>query len=193
MTGSSSQHHKVEPAAAKVKPGLVCFEPWKLFAVRWQRRAHQMLARAASALAVALMLAGVAKAEPSEALLQDGAYEVRARLEIPNVVNYAATSTATICLPHAAGADGPPFPVLSSNNPLARCPASNLERDGATLRFDIVCAGRGAAFARAVYTLLPRAFEGRIAMVMGGKNMTMTEVQSGRRVGSCDPSGAPPS
>jgi len=29
--------------------------------------------------------------------------------------------------------------------------------------------------------------------VMGGKNMTMTEVQTGRRVGSCDPPAAPPS
>jgi hypothetical protein len=38
---------------------------------------------------------------------------------------------------------------------------------------------------------MPSAFEGRIAMVMGGKNMTMSEVQTGRRVGSCDPS-APP-
>jgi hypothetical protein len=29
-------------------------------------------------------------------------------------------------------------------------------------------------------------------MVMGGKNMTMTEVQTGRRIGSCDPPDAPP-
>jgi hypothetical protein len=38
---------------------------------------------------------------------------------------------------------------------------------------------------------MPGAFEGRIAMVMGGKNMTMTEVQSGRRVGGCDLSSPP--
>jgi hypothetical protein len=58
------------------------------------------------------------------------------------------------------------------------------------LSFDILCDGRGAARARAVYTLMPRGFEGRIAMVMGGKNMTMTEVQAGHRVGSCDMAGA---
>jgi hypothetical protein len=57
------------------------------------------------------------------------------------------------------------------------------------LRFDILCEGRGAAWASAVYRLMPDAFEGRIAMVMGGKNMTMTEVQSGRRIGACDPPG----
>jgi hypothetical protein len=152
-----------------------------------------MFFRAASAFMAAGMLAAIAQAEQSEALLQDGAYEVRVRLELPNVVNWAATSTATICLPYADGESGAPFPVLSSNNPLKKCPASNIERDGATLRFDIVCEGRGAAWAGAVYKLMPRAFEGRIAMVMGGKNMTMTEVQTGRRTGNCYPPGAPPS
>ncbi len=63
--------------------------------------------------------------------------------------------------------------------------AGEVERDGDALRFAIACEGRGAARASAVYRLLPEAFEGRIAMVMGGKNMTMTEVQSGRRIGPC--------
>jgi Protein of unknown function (DUF3617) len=147
--------------------------------------------RAASAFMAALMLAAVPQAAQSEALLQAGAYEVEVRLELPNVLSRGADSTTTICLPYVDGANGAPFPVLSSNNPLAKCPASNVERDGATLSFDIFCEGRGAARARAVYTLMPRAFEGRIAMVMGGKNMTMTEVQTGRRVGSCEPPGAP--
>jgi Protein of unknown function (DUF3617) len=152
-----------------------------------------MLVRVACALMSAGVLTAVAQAEPNAPLLQDGAYEVRVRLELPNVVNYAATSATTICLPYADGENGAPFPVLSSNNPLQKCPASHVQRDGATLRFDIVCEGRGAARARAVYKLMPGAFEGRIAMVMGGKNMTMTEVQTGRRVGSCDAPGKPPS
>jgi hypothetical protein len=139
-----------------------------------------------------IILAEVAQAEQSEALLQDGAYEVQVRLELPNVLSWSATrSTTTICLPYGS-ATGAPFPVLSSNNPLAACPASNLKREGATLRFDILCEGRGAARAHAVYELGPDAFEGRIAMVMGGKNMTMTEVQSGRWVGGCNRSGAAP-
>jgi hypothetical protein len=36
-----------------------------------------------------------------------------------------------------------------------------------------------------VYELSPNAFNGRVAMVMGAKNMTMTEVQHGRRIGEC--------
>lgn len=146
----------------------------------------------AFALIAAGILAAFAQAEPTESLLQDGAYEVRVRLELPNVLSWtAAGSTTTICLPYG-GTNGA-LPVLSSNNPLAACPASNLQRDGAMLRFDIFCEGRGAAWARAVYKLMPDAFEGRIAMVMGGKNMTMTEVQSGRRIGGCVSPGSPPS
>jgi hypothetical protein len=145
-----------------------------------------MLARAISGVIAAGMLVGAAPAEPKENLPQAGAYEVRVRLEMPNVQHRAA-STATICFPYAGGTNGAPFPVLSGNNPLARCPASNVRREGAMLRFDILCEGRGAAWARAVYTLGPAAFEGRIAMTMGGKNMTMTEVQAGRRIGPCAP------
>ena len=147
--------------------------------------------RAASALLAAAVASGAVQAEQGAALLQDGAYEVRVRLELPNVLSWtAAGSTTTICLPYG-GTNGA-LPVLSSNNPLANCPASNVQRDGATLRFDIFCEGRDAARARAVYELMPGAFAGRIAMVMGGKNMTMTEVQTGRRIGSCDPPDAPP-
>ena len=87
-------------------------------------------ARAAFAFMAALLLAAVAQAAQSEALLQDGAYEVQVRLELPNMLSRAADRTTTICLPYADGGNGAPFPVLSSNNPLAKCPASNVERDG---------------------------------------------------------------
>ena len=153
--------------------------------------AEMMFLPAAAALVAVGALAGLARAEPGEALLQDGAYEVQVRVELPNVQNWAATTTTTICLPHAGGASDAPIPVLSTNNPIAKCPARNVQRNDATLTFDIVCDGRGAARARAVYTLTPHGFRGRIAMVMGGKNMTMTEVQVGRRVGACDPPRTP--
>jgi hypothetical protein len=35
--------------------------------------------------------------------------------------------------------------------------------------------------------LSPDKFSGNVAMVMGAKNMTMTEVQRARRVGDCGP------
>jgi hypothetical protein len=152
------------------------------------RRRKVTLLHLASAF-LAGSLAGGAQAEQGRAGLQKGAYEVQVRLELPNVLSRGPDSTRTICLPDA-GTNGA-LPVLSANNPLAGCPASNVLRDGAMLRFAILCEGRGAAWAHAVYKLTPDAFEGRIAMVMGGKNMTMTEVQSGRRIGPCAPPAAP--
>jgi Protein of unknown function (DUF3617) len=152
------------------------------------RRCRAMFLRVALPL-LAGMPAGAAGAGQA-ALLQDGAYAVEVRLELPNVLSRGPDSTRTICLPYAE-TNGAPLPVLSANNPLGKCAAANVERDGAALRFDLVCEGRGAAWAHAVYKLMPAAFEGRIAMVMGGKNMTMTEVQIGRRIGPCDPPSTP--
>lgn len=125
------------------------------------------------------------------ALLPGGSYEVTFRLELPHVESWAVDKTTTICLPHGGATSNVPLPVLSGNNPLAKCPARNIQRDGDTLKFDIVCEGRNAAKARAVYALTPSGFKGRIAMLMGAKNMTMTEVQVGHRVGRCDLASAP--
>lgn len=147
--------------------------------------------RAASTIALLGILAGVAQADQTAALVQGGSYEVKYRLELPHVEEWAVDRTTTICLPNTGATSSAPLPVLSGNNPLAKCPARNVQREGATLRFDILCEGRNAAKARAVYTLQPGGFKGRIAMVMGGKNMTMTEVQVGRRVGSCELASAP--
>jgi hypothetical protein len=77
--------------------------------------------------------------------------------------------------------------VLSANNPFAKCSAANIVMDDTTLQYDIVCSGRGAAKAHATYTLTPTRFAGRVAMVMGAKNMTMIEVQHARRLGDCGP------
>jgi len=76
-------------------------------------------------------------------------------------------------------------PILSDNNPFAGCAAKNVHQNESRLTFNIVCGGRDAAKAKATYTLAPGGFHARISMTMGAKNMTMTEVQTGRRVGSC--------
>lgn len=137
----------------------------------------------------ALLWAGPAAAEP--AALQGGAYEVEVRLELPHLEDAAPVKTARICLAAQPGSDNHGISVLSDNNPLARCPMTNVSEEAGRIRFDIVCEGKNAARARASYVLAPERFQGRIVMQMGGKNMTMTEVQAGRRVGPCDAGRAP--
>jgi hypothetical protein len=120
-----------------------------------------------------------------EALLPVGSYAITTRLELPHLERWAIDKTTTICLAgHAAGGQIP-IPVLSENNPYAACSAVNLAIDRGKLDYDVLCPGRGSAKAHATYLLGADNFAGRIAMVMGGKNMTMVEVQHARRVGEC--------
>src|SRR3712207_3112618 len=128
------------------------------------RETEMRLMRVASTMIFIGIAAGVAQAEQEAILLQEGSYEVQVRLELPKVQHWAATKTTRICVPYASDTSDVPLPVLGGNTPFATCPAKNVRRNGAILSFDIVCEGRDGAKARAVYTLMPGKFEGRIAM-----------------------------
>ena len=56
---------------------------------------------------------------------------------------------------------------------------------GTLLGNRIVCPGRDSARALASYDLSADGFRGEVAMLLGGKNMTLTEHQVGRRLGEC--------
>lgn len=119
-----------------------------------------------------------------ETLLSPGEYEVNMRLELPNIEDMGASKTAKICV--ISGDEGSHgLVVLSDNNPLGKCPVSNIRQDADAFRFDIVCPGGNAALGWAKYVLWPDRFDGTIKMKMGGKNMTMTERQTGHRIGAC--------
>jgi hypothetical protein len=143
-----------------------------------------MLARCAGIALCLTFLAGIARAGEPPGLPRSGTYEVQAKLLLPHLGAAVTGTTTMVCLPRAPAGE-PPFPILSPNNPFADCPARNLESSAGRLQYDIVCQGRGSAVAHADYALRADGFEGRVAMTMGGKNMTMTELQSGRRVGDC--------
>ena len=142
------------------------------------------------ALIAAILLPMIAqpqllRADPLSPL--SGSYEVTARLELPHLERWGVDKTTIICLSNSQDPDEIPVPVVSANNPFAKCSATNLVANGTMLEYDIVCPERGSARGHAVYEVSSDAFTGRIAMVMGAKNMTMTEVQHARRVGECSP------
>jgi hypothetical protein len=149
--------------------------------------AGTMFPHAASAFAVFGLLAGAVQAQ--EPLLEDGSYTVTYRLELPHLERWAVEKTVTVCVSSAGETGAIPLPVMSDNSPYRGCAAKNLRWPPAGLTYDIVCEGRDAARAQATYALTPQAFSGRIAMVMGAKNMTMTEIQTGRRTGGCELAG----
>lgn len=136
-------------------------------------------------LALALILLATSHISPCvAAALQDGEYEIEVNLELPYILDTHTRKTERLCL---GASQSPAFGlvVLSSNNPLSKCAISDVVRSKDTLSFDIICPGLNAARANAQYTLKSESFEGRITMKMGGKNMTMTETQTGHRIGDC--------
>jgi len=150
-----------------------------------------MRARAVVAMRGLLAAGGLclALAGPGNAVdavtLAPGLYEVRVRLDLPNLTGAAASRLATLCVLADDSAGNHGLVVLSENNPLAHCPVANVRQEGGVLTFDIICPGGNAAIASASYRLAPETFEGRISIKLGGKNMTMTEMQVGRRTGQC--------
>ncbi len=132
-----------------------------------------------------LLLLPIDGATAADRTLEAGAYVIRYRLELPHVERWAVDKTDTACLAGMPSAGRTHLPILSANMPFKGCMTRALRSTGKVLDYDIVCPGRGAAKAHAVYTLTDGGFEARIFMTMGGKNMTMTEVQQGRRSGTC--------
>jgi hypothetical protein len=119
----------------------------------------------------------------------DGSYELTARLELPHLERWAVDKRTVVCLPTSLYDGDLPIPIVSANNPFAKCSPVNVTAEFSKLEYDIVCPGRGAAKGHANYLLSGDRFSGRVAMVLGAKNMTMTEVQQGRRIGNCTPWG----
>ena len=133
-------------------------------------------------LLMTAMVPGAAIAA-DEAPLPGGLYEITSRLELPHVERWAIDKKTQVCL---AAARGPiPLPVLSDNSPFLHCAATALVFESGRLEYDIACPGRGDARAHAAYDITEGRFTGRIAMVLGAKNMTMTEVQQAVRMGDC--------
>jgi hypothetical protein len=142
------------------------------------------------ALSTAMVLGMAIQAQPARAeerLPQGGSYEITARLELPHLERWAVDKTTITCLPASLSDDKLPIPIVSANNPFAKCSVANLTTQTPKLEYDIVCPGRGAAKGHAIYIISEDTFSGRLAMILGAKNMTMTEVQQARRIGDCNP------
>ena len=92
-----------------------------------------------------------ARTEPY--LPHGGSYEITARLELPHLERWAVDKAMIVCLTGSRSGDELPIPVVSANNPFAKCTTTNLTTDGSKLEYDIVCPERGAARGHASYVL----------------------------------------
>ena len=126
----------------------------------------------------------VAKVGP-QAHIQAGLYKVDVRLLLPFLDDKTGHQTVSVCIRNTTDKLVDEFNVLSRNTPFGHCLKREIVQTRNKLSFRYQCKDRGAATADAEFELNGTSFVGKISMKMGGKNMTMTELQSGRKTGEC--------
>lgn len=120
----------------------------------------------------------------AEVPLAPGMYEVEVRIHLPNVQDVASPLVVARCIAPADLKSGRAFFVLS-DNPLKACDLLDYEASGRQASYRIACPGPNRGSATGEFELWENSYRGTINMNMGGKNMTMSETQAGRRIGEC--------
>jgi hypothetical protein len=113
-----------------------------------------------------------------------GLYEIEVRLGLPNVLEVGPPTRLTRCLTRPEIESGQAF-FVRSENPLRACALTDHTATGGAVRYRIRCPGPNAASADAEFETTAAGYRGVIRMVMGGKNMTMSETQVAVRIGDC--------
>ncbi len=123
-------------------------------------------------------------ANAGELRLRPGLYQIEVRIHLPNVQDAMPPTIVNRCVSTVELESGRAFFVLS-DNPLKQCELLDYAVTASTAGYRIACAGpnRGSAFA--LFTTTDNGYRGIIKMNMGGKNMTMSETQVGKRIGEC--------
>ena len=137
---------------------------------------------AGASVVAALAAIGSSAADPA---LAPGLYQVEVRISLPNVQDVAAPIVLMRCVSPAALESGQAFFILS-DNPLKNCNLLDYQATADTAIYRIVCPGPNMGSAVALFETTGAAYRGSIKMNMGGKNMTMSEAQVGKRIGDCE-------
>jgi hypothetical protein len=130
---------------------------------------------------VALAATGSNAAEP---LLTAGPYQIEVRIVLPNVQDVAAPMVLNRCLSADDLKSGQAF-FVRSDNPLRNCDLLDYQATDGTASYRIACLGPNRGRAVGVFETTATTYRGSIKMNMGGKNMTMSETQIGKRIGDC--------
>lgn len=135
----------------------------------------------AAGLACLLALSGAVAAD---SLPAPGMYRIEVRIALPNLQNNAPPMIAELCITAADIETGQAFSLLS-DNPLRRCDMLDYKLSASAATYRIACEGPNRGSAVAEFNTTSNSFRGIIRMNMGGKNMTMSETQHGKRIGNC--------
>ena len=128
-------------------------------------------------------LNGVTVAAVAGDLPQGGLYRVEVTLEIPNVQGELAFRSVERCI--AAGEAAEPILVIVSSPKIAECPVVRQAGEVGWIEVEVACERVNTGRARERFELTAAGYTGRIAITMGAKNMTLTEIQRAVRIGDC--------
>jgi hypothetical protein len=123
--------------------------------------------------------------DAGDPVLSPGLYQIEVRISLPNVQDTATPIVLARCVRPVDLKSGQAFFVLS-DNPLKNCDLMDYRTTSDTAIYRIACAGPNRGSAVAVFDTTSTAYRGTIKMNMGGKNMTMSETQIGKRIGDCE-------
>lgn len=114
--------------------------------------------------------------------MRNGLYTVSVEPRIPNVDVKHLKVQAEICWQGPGHASMPLGPL--GPGPLKTCPATARSTEGG-IEVTTKCPGPNMGWALSRYRVTSEGFRGWVSMNMGGKNMTVTEKQTGTWVGRC--------
>ena len=134
-------------------------------------------------LAGAVLAAAGGPAAMADGKLTGGLYRVEVVVEMPNVLRPMPFDVVERCV--TEGETDGAFLRIVSNPKIAECPLVSRSLDRNRLTLEVVCAKLNTGRASARYELGEASYTGRIEVTMGGKNMTMTEIQRVVRLGDC--------
>ena len=132
----------------------------------------------------ALASFAISMSNAADLSLLPGLYQVEIRISLPNVAVAAPPLLANRCVTPDDLKSGQAFFILS-DNPLKQCDLVDYQTTATAALYRIVCAGPNRGSAVAVFDTKQNTYQGTIRMNMGGKNMTMSETQAGKRIGDC--------
>ncbi|MEO1492452.1 MAG: hypothetical protein AAFV19_09910 [Pseudomonadota bacterium] len=115
--------------------------------------------------------------------LAPGRYLVEVAIVLPNIQTRDYNFETEICWRGIEDRDPPLGPL--GPGPLKRCPSKVAAiKDG--IAVETTCLGPNAGWGSGTYKITPTGFKATVEMNMGGKNMTLKEIQRGTRLGSCE-------
>ncbi len=139
---------------------------------------------ASTAVFVLLSAMCSARAPAAPSLPEPGLYRVEVRIALPNVQDVAVPLILTQCVTDADLVSGHAF-AIQSENPLRACGTIDYLIGEELITYRVACPGPNMGYAQARFEATTNTYRGSIYMNMGGKNMTMSETQTGKRLGPC--------